>query len=451
MRIRELLITAALLLALPVATLRAAESCHVGIYRLDDGWAIDIAPSKEDWLRWRMIDGTIGLLKPAADGQWDSSLGWTDRPDGKRASFGDCAAGTIVFDGHRGVRAALETRDVTFRSGEVELAGRLVMPTGEAPVPIIVLVHGSEDTSARENFTQQRMFPAQGVGAFVYDKRGTGASGGKYTHDYPTLAADAAAAADEARRLAGARAGRIGFHGTSQGGWVGPLAATLTHVDFVVVSYGLAVSPIQEDRECVALDMSRHGFGAEETRKALEVAHAAELVAASNFQNNYEKLDEMRAKYSPEPWFKYVRGNITGVIYSMPPAELRVKGPVFFAGGMPYYDPMPVLRKLDTPQLWILGAEDIDAPPAETLRRLRGLQADGKPISMIVYPGAEHGMYEFEMAANEERISTRQPRTYLQLVMEFAIKGTIAARYDKAIVFPFHPKSPRPIRPSAGQ
>lgn len=416
----------------------AAESpklCHVGVYRLDDGRAFEVNRAGDDALRWRMLDGTSGLLKLGADGMWDNSAGWTERADGKRARFDDCAAGSLEFDGHKGTRVPLVIQDVTFDSGGVELAGRLVMPPGNDKVPVVVLVHGSEDSSARDLYSQQRLFPAMGVGAFVYDKRGTGASKGSYTHDYPLLAADAAAAANEARRLAGPRAGRVGFHGTSQGGWVGPLAATLAKVDFVIVSYGLAVSPSEENRECIELDMTRHGFGAPEIRKALEVAHAAELVANSNFQNNYELLDEMRAKYSGEPWYKYVRGNITHIVYEMPPAELRVKGPQFFAGGMPYYDPMPVLRRLDTPQLWILGADDIDAPSAETTRRLRDLQRDGKPIDVVVYPGAEHGMYEFVTDEKGERLSTRQPRTYLPLMAEYAKKGKIGARYDKAAVY----------------
>ena len=37
--------------------------------------------------------------------------------------------------------------------------------------------------------------------------------------------------------------------------------------------------------EVVALDMTRHGFGAAETAKALEVAHAAQDIALSYFQN----------------------------------------------------------------------------------------------------------------------------------------------------------------------
>jgi len=428
------LVAAGVLITSPRAVSHES-ACHAGYYRLDDGRGIDVASSGEDSLRWRAPDGTSGALERGTDGRWISTRGWTLRADGVRVSFGDCAAGEIDFAGTRGHRVAFETANTRFKSGGVELAGRLVMPPGKGRVPVIVLVHGSEDTSAIQSYSLQRLFPGEGVGAFVYDKRGTGESAGTYTHNYPELAADAAAAVGEARRLAGARAGRVGFQGSSQGGWVAPRAATLTKVDFVIVGYGLAVSPFDEDNEAVALDMTRHGFGDAEIRKALEVASAAQAVARSNFQSGYEGLDAMRTTYSQEPWFRHVRGNATGIIYGMSQADLRAQGPVLFHGIIPDYGPMPVLRKLNTPQLWILGGQDIDAPPAETIRRLRGLQEDGKPISLVVYPLAEHGMYEFETVANEERLSTRQPSTWMPLMVEFARRGKIGPRYEGAQVY----------------
>jgi uncharacterized protein len=412
-----------------------ATLCHSGFYRLSDSRGIDIAPSNGAALRWRMLDGTSGALSQQADQTWRSTLGWTERPDAHRVSFGDCAQGRIEFDGVSGRRVDLETRDVTFDSGGVALAGRLVLPPGNAPVPLIVLVHGSEASSAREFYALQRLFPAQGVAAFVYDKRGTGDSHGTYTHDYRLLAADAVAAVHEARRLAGARARRVGFQGSSQGGWVAPLAATLTSVDFVIVGYGLAVSPLDEDREAVAFDMARHGFGVEETRKALEVAKAAHAIIFSGFRSGYEELDALREKYSSEPWFPFLRGNVTQFLLSEPHEVMRTQGPVMFAGILPDYDPMPVLRELATPQLWILGAEDIDAPIAETLRRLHALKVSGRPIATVVYPHAEHGMYEFETDAKGERLSTRQPPDYLALMCEFAKRGKIGRRYGEAAVF----------------
>src|SRR5690606_13154984 len=138
---------------------------------------------------------------PAPDGGWTSTLGWTGRPDGHRVELDACADARLRFDGVAGERIAFDTRETRFAVQGATLAGRLVLPPGDAPVPVVVLVHGSERSSARDDYALQRLFPSAGIGAFVYDKRGTGASGGHYTHDYLVLATDAIAATREARRL----------------------------------------------------------------------------------------------------------------------------------------------------------------------------------------------------------------------------------------------------------
>ena len=107
--------------------------------------------------------------------------------------------------------------DTKFAGHGVTLAGRLVLPKGKTAVPIVVLVHGSEHDSALQFYSLQRMLPAEGIGAFVYDKRGTGVSGGAYTQDFSLLADDAVAAMREAKRLAGARVGRIGYQARQRG------------------------------------------------------------------------------------------------------------------------------------------------------------------------------------------------------------------------------------------
>lgn len=379
-----------------------------------------------------MEDGSSGKLTRAGD-EWRSTLGWTDRSDGHRVNLGGCDSGEIAFDGLRGRKIPFDIIETRFQADDAELAGRLLLPAGNARVPVVVLVHGSEQASGRELFSLQRQFPAAGIGAFVYDKRGTGGSTGSFTHDYRRLAADAAAAVREARRLAGRRASRVGLHGGSQGGWVAPLAATLTPVDFVIAAYGLAVSPLDEDREAVALDMSRHGFDADETRKALEVARVVEGIVKSGFKQGYSELEAMRAKYSVEPWFRYLRGNVTGLLLSEPESFWREKGPVLFAGILPDYDPMPVLETLRTPQLWILGADDIDAPSQETWRRLLQLKREGRPISAVMLKGAEHGLYTFELDAKGERVSLGLHPSYFGLMRDF-VSGKLAAAYVDAVV-----------------
>jgi hypothetical protein len=411
-----------------------SSGCQVGAYRLRDGSVLDVGPVDDTHLRWRRLDGTTGSLTRMADGTWASALGWTGRPDGKRVSFSDCRAGEITFDGVKGSRIALEVTETRFRGAGVELAGRLLMPGGAAPVPIVVLVHGSERQSARDFYFLQRLLPSQGIGAFVYDKRGTGDSGGRYSQDYLLLAEDAVAAMREARRLAGVRAGRRGYLGTSQGGWVAPLAATIERVDFVVVAYGLAVSPLDEDREAIALDVARRGYGPEVAASAMEIADASEAVLTSGFRDGFDRLEALRAKYGSAPWFRYIRGNVTFLLLETSPALLREHGPRLLAGTPFQYDPMPVLRNLETPQLWVLGEDDLDAPSAETARRLEALAGEGRPIATAMFPRAEHGIYEYETAPDGTRLSTRNPDGYFALMRDFIRDGRLGGPYGTSVV-----------------
>ena len=431
-----LLAAAALAASLTVPAYAAGSvgDCHVGAYRFADGGVIDLAPTDGPGLRWRRFDGATGALHKAPDGGWASFYGWTERPDGKTVVLPDCAAGEIGFDGQTARRIAFDTTDVTFKARDVDLVGRLVLPKGRGRVPIVVLLHGSESDSAREFYALQRLLPAEGVGVFVYDKRGTGGSGGKYTQDFDTLADDAVAAMREARRLAGPRAGRVGYQGGSQGGWVVPLAANRAPVDFAIVSFGLAVSVIDEDQEEVALEMTLKGYGPEVVAKAQEIARAGEAVMESRFTSGFAEFDAVRAKYRGEPWYKDVQGNALRFVLPYGEAELRDKGKQFNFGTPWRYDPTPTLAADKTPQLWILGEDDLDAPSAETGRRIKGLGAKGKPFTLAVFPHAEHGMTEYETNAAGERVSTRFAPGYFAMMRDFARDGRLHGTYGMSAV-----------------
>lgn len=425
---------AAISAAFPVSAAGSAGDCHIGAYRLADGGVVDIGPTDGADLRWRRFDGASGALRKGADETWTSLFGWTDRPDGKTVNLSDCTAGTIRFDGQAGQRIAFDVTETKFEGHGVDLVGRLVLPKGKAKVPVVVLVHGAEFSSARDLYALQRLLPAEGVGVFVYDKRGTGASGGKYSQDFERLADDAVAALGEARRLAGARAGRVGYQGGSQGGWIVPLALLRAPADFGVVSFGLAVTVIDEDQQQVALEMKLKGHGPEETAKALEVASAVEAVVESGFASGFERLDTVRAKYRSESWYKDLHGNFTHMFLPHDEAKLREMGKQFDWGTPWRYDPMPALRVVKTPQLWILGEDDLEAPSAETGRRIRDLQAAGRPIVLALYPGAEHGMTEYELDAKGERASTRYAPGYFAMMCDFIKDGVLKKPYGRATI-----------------
>jgi hypothetical protein len=117
-----------------------------------------------------------------------------------------------------GKRIEFDVRNTTFMSDGVKLVGRLVLPKGSGKIPVVVLVHGAEHDSALDTYALQRLLPARGIGAFVFDKRGTGVSGGTYTQDFNVLAGDAIAAMKEAKRLAGACGGASAIKAAAKAG-----------------------------------------------------------------------------------------------------------------------------------------------------------------------------------------------------------------------------------------
>jgi dienelactone hydrolase len=125
-----------------------------------------------------------------------------------------------------------------FASGKVNLAGALVLPEGPGAHPTVVLFHDS-GPQARDLFTA-RWLASQGVAALAYDKRGVGESTGDFrVIPFMELCDDGLAAIGYLKSRNEIDAKRIGAWGLSQGGWLGPLAASRSaDVAFVIAVSG---------------------------------------------------------------------------------------------------------------------------------------------------------------------------------------------------------------------
>ncbi len=405
-----------------------AFACHVGLYRLADGTLIDVSPIDGPGGRWRLLDGRSGRISQDAVGVWTGTEGWTDRPTPIPAAFGDCTqADRMTFDGREARRFDLPTTEVSFIGAEgARLAGRLILPPGDGPVPIMVEVHGSEASAALDFNWFQRLAPASGVGVFVYDKRGTGGSEGVYSQNFELLATDAAAAVRAAREAAGSRAGRVGLHGGSQGGWVSPLAATKVPVDFVIVGFGMAEGVLAENLGELRQNFAANGWGPEVVAKADEIHAVTAAFLKSNGGIGFADIDALRARYSAEPWWKDVGGDFSSVVFKSTNEEVTAIMSQIQWGIMWDYDPLPTLRSVDAPILWILAAEDTEAPVDGTRERLKALTAEGRPITLIQYPDTEHGIMEFETGPDGARAETRYSDGYIQAVIDWAAEGRLS-------------------------
>ena len=325
--------------------------------------------------------------------------------------------------------------DASFDSDATPLAGRLIEPAGpEDPNrPLVVLVHGSEKTAAIGS-VYAYMLAAQGVAVFVYDKRGTGASGGDYTQNFELLADDAAAALVQARRMAAGRFGRSGFFGGSQGGWVAPLAATRAPADFVAVGFGLVVSPIEEDREQLLDEAGRMHLDAKALTQIQSLSDATAALVRSHFATGYEDLAKIKREIGDARWATTIEGEYSGDMLRMNEADLRRIGRARFDNLELIwdYDAASALGKLKVPLLWVLAGEDREAPTGATRTLLSKLIAAGQQIDLYLFPDTDHGMVEYRANADGTRTPTRITDGYLKLLADW-IKRDLRGSYGCAV------------------
>jgi len=423
-----------LLLIGPVLNVHADESapgsvCRSGAYELSDGSQLVIQPSDEQNLRYRFLDGTSGKLYPVAGG-YESGEGWSVRePVTLRVS---CDRETMRFQRQgaaalTGKKIPLPTTPITFKSGDTQRYGELVMPLHNAPRAVVVLQYGSgRDSAVTDNFVQY-LLPLKDIAVFVFDKAGTGRSGGQYNMHIGMLAEDQAAAVRAVRAQPGVKGVPLGVMGESQGGWVAPVAATHVPVDFVVVSYGLAVSMAGEDRDEVAQALKAKGYGADVLAKGEQIHRATTRVMVSRFTQGLDEIERLKATYGKEPWFADLGGDYTAPLMTLPREELpRIKALFDY----PYdieYDTLPAIASIEVPQLWILAADDTEAPSATTLALLRQLQAKGVPLEVEVFPHADHGMIAVEQGPEGPRLAGRTAPGYFELLAHWIGDRTVAS------------------------
>lgn len=363
--------------------------------------------------------------------------------DGRRGSTTDadalvrCEKGAAMVSGKSGrttpwPRLAMSESDSTFSSHATRLVGRLIEPeSADATAPLVVMVHGSERTSATRS-PYAYALAAQGVRVFAYDKRGTGESEGEYTQNFELLADDAAAALEHARTLAAGRFGRAGYFGGSQGGWVAPLAATRSNADFVAVGFGLVVSPIEEDREQMLSEARAAGLPKEAIGDINRLSQATSRLVTSHFNDGFDALVRVQNELKDKAWAQTIRGEYSGDMLRTDEAELRRIGRARFDNLELIwdYEAAAVLKRLDLPLLWVLAEDDREAPIENSQRVLSTLVEMGKPIDVHVFPDTDHGMFEYTQQPDGSRRSTRITNGYLKLLGDW-IKGDVRGPYGR--------------------
>jgi uncharacterized protein len=283
---------------------------------------------------------------------------------------------------------------VRFASGDITLAGTLVLPEGSQPHPAVVLVHGS-GPQKRDLFTA-RWFAAEGIAALAYDKRGVGESGGDFRKvPFMELCDDGLGAIMYLKSRKEIDAKRIGVWGLSQGGWLGPLAASRSaDVAFVIAVSGPGVSPGEQMIVYYANELREQGLDEGDVREASTVRREiwSYMSTGLGYEKTKARLDEARTKR----WYSQARVQQDDSFGPLPtPAELSKpvgRSAIWFKQEA-VYDPVPALRALRVPALFLFGNHDRLIPVDESVAVIqRVLAEEQRDFTIRVFPNADHEM-----------------------------------------------------------
>jgi dienelactone hydrolase len=413
-----------LLIAALAACAPKPETRWNGAWRAVDGTLAVVTASQDGSIRYRIYaTGETRRLFPLRDGRYESRVpAALAGVPGRSATF---AGDTFTLTRAEGAplelrRLALPERDVAFDADGATLRGRLVLPPGPGPHPAIVIAHGSGDDAAQPYYGERYLFAAHGIATLLFDKRGTGASGGRYGMDFGRLARDVVAGVEWLKAQPGIDARRIGVSGYSQGGWIAPLAASLsTDVRFVIVNYGMIESPAFEEIEETLQTLRERGAGDADLAEARELLGPAMTIVGSNFAEGWDEFRAVAARYADRAWLGQLDDTTVGAFMRYPSWAVKLLGPWRTTPGQEHswhHDSGRILDRLDIPMAWLLGAEDLEAPNARTIARLRDYRERGKPYEVVVFEGADHGILLYQVV-DGQRIYTGMAPNYYPLMV----------------------------------
>ncbi len=289
---------------------------------------------------------------------------------------------------------------VHFVSGSITLAGTLVLPAGSRRHPAVVLFHGSGPQS-RDLFTA-RWFATHGIAALAYDKRGVGESTGDFqAGPFMDVCDDGLAALQYLKSRKEIDPEHIGVWGLSQGGWLGPLAASRsTDVSFVMAISGPGVSPGEQMLFFYAKELEARGLPEREVDEATALRRDVwnYIFTRKGFELARDELEQARKK----PWYDEVRSQQDKLFDPLvTPSNLDKPNTARFRREMTY-DPLPALRALRVPSLFVFGDADRLVPVEKSVAIIRETltQSGAKDFTIRVLHNADHGMYLVSENAN---------------------------------------------------
>jgi len=273
---------------------------------------------------------------------------------------------------------------VSFVNGDVKLAGTLVLPRQPRRYPAIVFLHGSGSATRWGAMYYAVHFAKQGLATLIYDKRGSGASGGDWTQSsLDDLARDGLAAIQYLKSRKEIDAKKIGIWGISQAGWVASRLCSMTNdVSFMIMVSGGGVRP--HDSEMFSYNTRFKHAAMTDTEKSEATVLLDQYFSYLKTGEKREALLGAIEAAKQKGWYQYV--SLDRILPSQ-------DGLVHW-NWVARYDPAVDIQKIKFPVLLLFGENDTEQPVSLAVKAWeKGLTAaQNKDYRIRIFPEANHGI-----------------------------------------------------------
>lgn len=278
--------------------------------------------------------------------------------------------------------------EVRIPFGDITLAGTLHRPepetAGSAPAPALVMLQGSgpDDRDSWGYFGPIRdAFLGAGLAVLSWDKPGVGQSTGAWTDQTLFDRADEAQTALRwLRAQPGIDPARTGIWGHSQGGWIGPLAASRDpDLAFLIVNSGPSVNVHAQDLFGIEHVLRADDVSEDEIAAALDFMQALHAAAVAN-----EPYDEVNTRL-----LQPAAGTPAATYFGDVSADLWH---FLCINSNPIFEPADALGRIRCPVLALFGERDDLVPVAISAEDFRRIFArdDAPELTIRIFPEADH-------------------------------------------------------------
>jgi pimeloyl-ACP methyl ester carboxylesterase len=277
--------------------------------------------------------------------------------------------------------------DVDVQNMGANVGGTLYYrPDIEQPMTTAILLHGRGCGTRYWKRGRAMKLAEYGMATFVYDKRGSEASGypcERATHDQNV--ADIEAIVSELAAVDQVDADNIGLIGSSAGGWIAPHVTQTSSIPiaFLVNLVGPTTSVKQQQLDGLEAYLKDAGYGSTAIKEAKE--YTSLMFTTDDYEAAHTRMQELLVNARETGWDQWLVDDD----YADSPDDIKKMWVQRFS-----YDPAEALMSYANPFLAVFAEKDPVVPYKKQIDRLKELKAKSPSMDVTtkIIPSAYHSL-----------------------------------------------------------